>query len=209
MPYLYGENRRELRREMKAHLEECPECRDRLSQLQTSKGRLDAWKLPKLSTHRSWALKLSWAMTGLVLVCAGFAAGRFSGTGTDPAQLQARIEAGVQTKLAKELKPLVAEEVKQASEETLLTAGHQTERLIAAFVTTLQAQRNEDRRAIEAAFQRLESQRVTDLASLKQELDTLAVNTDLGLRHTRAGLVELANYRALGGNSEPLQKTTQ
>ena len=152
---------------------------------------------------------LKWAVVAACLLFAGFTAGRLRQGGADQAELRASIEAAVRKQLRAELSPMVREEVRLASASTLDVAGQQAERLVGSYLSTLQLQRVEDRRLIQSSFERIESQRVADLASLKKELDTLAVNTDAGLRHTAAGLVELATYRASPQISETIEKRTQ
>jgi hypothetical protein len=50
-----------------------------------------------------------------------------------------------------------------------------------------------------AALSKLASQHDADYLSLKQDLDTVAVNTDAGLRQTAQQLVALAGSEPAGG----------
>ena len=60
-----------------------------------------------------------------------------------------------------------------------------------------EAKRVEDARAFYAALEKLDAQRIADYVSLKKELDTVAVLTDVGLRNTEQELAQLAdNSRA-------------
>lgn len=204
MPYLYGESRPEVARELAAHLESCLQCREQLAGWRASVKRLDNWKLPR--TGRADVMGVSvlrWAVATLVLLLAGFAVGRLTGPAVDTESLRSSIEPELRRQLTEELTSVVRAQVKEAAESTLHTAAREAEAIAAAYVRGLQAQRAEDRRAVETALARLETERLTDLATLKQELDTLAVNTDAGLRQTTAGLVELAHYRTVARGSEP------
>ena len=48
MPYLYGEAEPAVWRDLRAHLNECAECRTQLKQWQSTRRRLSAWRLPRL-----------------------------------------------------------------------------------------------------------------------------------------------------------------
>ena len=63
------------------------------------------------------------------------------------------------------------------------------------------AVRAEDNQAVYAALNKLESQLVANYVSLKKDLDTVAVWTDVGLRRAQQQLVQLADYTQPARNS--------
>ena len=62
------------------------------------------------------------------------------------------------------------------------------------YAKALEAKRTEDSQAIYAALNKLESQVLADVVSLKKDVDTVAWWTDAGLRRARQELVQLADY---------------
>ncbi len=212
VPYLSGESPAQTRRVLKQHLSGCPECRSQLAEWRASLKRLDSWKLPRAQAPARLLLApatLKWAFAALALLLAGFAAGRFGTARPDTATLQASITPALRNTLLQDLAVVAREQASQVAAATLRAGGTEAERSAAAYAKALEAQRAEDRRAIDAVLARLETQHMADLAALKQQLDTLALNTDASLRHTAQGLVLLANYRETPTATESPRKSTQ
>ena len=76
---------------------------------------------------------------------------------------------------------------------TLAAAGEQTKQVLTEYAKAFETGRVEDNRAFYAALEKLESQRITDLLSLKKDVDTVAVLTDAGLRQL-ASYTQPANF---------------
>jgi uncharacterized protein (DUF885 family) len=108
--------------------------------------------------------------------------------------LKAALEADLRQQLQQEFAVKLQSELAQASSKTLTAANKQARDLLSDYISADQAKRTEDNHAILAALERMSKQHLADYASLKQELDTVAFNTDAGLRHTEQQLVELASY---------------
>lgn len=200
VPYIFDEATPETRRRLKEHLAACPSCQEQLDSWKRSLGRLDAWKLPRFSRPVEFFQPfLKWAVAAvalLVVLAGGVAMGRLL-TGTpDTARLKAALEADLRQQLQQEFAVKLQTELAQTSSKTLHAANQQARDLLADYISTDQAKRTEDNQAIVAALERMSKQHLADYASLKQELDTVAVNTDAGLRHTEQQLVQLANYDA-------------
>ena len=94
-------------------------------------------------------------------------------------------------------------ELNKSAADTLAASGEQTEELAADYAAALEAKRTEDNQAIYTALQKLDSQRIADYLSLKRDLDTVALNTDAGLRRTEQQMVQLADYTQPAGTSNP------
>jgi anti-sigma factor RsiW len=205
VPYLYDEGPAEKRRALKAHLDSCPECRGRLAEWRGGLKRLNVWKLPRAQTPgRALAGgALRWAFAALVLLLAGFAAGRFGSERANAAQMRERIEPELKKALLQELAVAARAEANSIAASTARAAEQETGRILATWLQALQVQRTEDQQALQGTLDRLETQRVADLAALKRELDTLALNTDAGLRHTVEGLVQLASLRESPATAPP------
>jgi hypothetical protein len=174
VPYLYGETRPDVRRHLKAHLQECSECREEIQNWKQSLGRLDAWKLPSTrSTSDLFAPLLRLAFAAIVVLGVGFAAGRWSATGATAEKVRAAVE----PQLRKELVQLAREEAGRATAATLAAANEQSERIAAAYSQAL-------------------------WFSLKKDVDVLAVNVDAGLRNTTQELIQLIDYKKPDSSGE-------
>lgn len=165
VPYLYGGLAAGTRRQFKAHLKACPECRGEIERWRRSAGRLKAWKLPRAQTpFPVFAPALKWAVAALVVLAVGFAAGRFTGTEAVAARVRAQMEPQVRSALQEQMTQLVRNEVDHRSSVLLQAAGDQTEKLLAAYDTVNENRRTQD-------LQRL-------YVALKRQLDTVAINTE-------------------------------
>jgi hypothetical protein len=177
VPFLYGESKREVRRQLQAHLGECADCRAQVEAWQESIQRLDRWKLPRRSRAIEWFVPaLKWATaTGLVLAL-GFGIGRSTAAGSDVEKLRARLEPQLRESLRQEMTQMVRDEVGRSVSTTLAAAGERAEKLLAAYNSVQETRRAED-------LERL-------YVAIKKQLDTVAINT-------QNELVQLA------GNSRP------
>jgi hypothetical protein len=193
VPYLFGEVETESRRQLRAHLQSCPECRGQIERWKHTLGRLDVWQLPKRARPREgFAPVFRWAVaTALVMLGLGFALGRLATPAPNPAQLQAAIEQKLRQELRGDLARMLHEEL-AASDAALAGAGEQTKTWLAEYASAFDARLNTER-----------AERVADCLSLKQDVDTLAINADASLRHTQQGLALLAHYPPGTAPEEP------
>jgi ribosome-associated translation inhibitor RaiA len=205
--YLFGETPAETSRQLKGHLRSCSECREEIEGWKTSLGRLSAWKLPPAATPREiFQPFLKWAAAPAIILCLGFGIGRFTFARADVETVRAAIEPAMRQQLRQEVAQLVRDEQARAADAALATSGAQTRKLLADYAKGFELRRTEDNQAIYAALDKLDAQRIADALSLKKELDTVAVNTDAGLRHTEQELVQLAGYTQPSGSLNAPQK---
>jgi len=196
--YVFGETRADTSRQLKAHLRNCSECREEIEGWKSSLGRLDAWKLPPVATRREiFQPLLKWTAAVALILCVGFGIGRVTSAREDIETVRAAIEPAMRQQLRQEFSQLVRDEVAKAASAT----GAQTRELLAEYARGVEIRRAEDNQAIYAAFDKLDTQRIADVLSLKKELDTVAVNTDAGLRHTEQELVQLVGYNQPANSS--------
>ncbi len=199
VPYVFGEAQSAIRRQLKLHLDNCAECREQLESWRRSLGRLNAWRLPRWQNGAGLlAPSLKWALAAGLMICVGFGVGRLTAPRATIDQVRAAVEPGIRQQLSQELAGMVREQVSQAASATLAAAGAQTERLLVSYADSLEADRATDTEAIYATLDRLQKQRLEDYLALKRDLDTVAVNTDAGLRRTEQQLVQLADYSPAG-----------
>ena len=192
MPFLFGEVKPDVRQQLNAHLEVCAECRQEVENWQRSLARLEAWKLPRRwKSPELYVPALKWAAAALLMLGFGFGVGRISAAGSGAAKDRAALKVQLKEELRQELTQLAREEVSRATPATLAAARSEASKLLAAYGTNLETQRDADNQVIRTALERLQMQNI----SLKKELDTVAVNTDAGLQQTEQQLAQLAVYK--------------
>jgi hypothetical protein len=202
IPYVCGEATRDERQRLSEHLRNCPDCRREIESWKRSLSRLDRWRLPAPPRNsQAFAPLLKWAVPafGVVVLALVFAAGRFSGKSASAEQLRAVLEPRLRQELQNEFAPMIRYEIAKSSAITMDAARQQTQELLSAAAQVLETRRANDTRAVYAAMDKL-------YVALKKDLDTVAVNTDAGLRRTENQLVQLADY-AQPGNIPPSRQT--
>jgi len=172
MSYLYGELESTERADLARHLRDCADCRAKLDAWQEARTDLDAWELPLKRARPMIAQPaFKWAAAAVIMLSAGFIVGRLTSAAVDVGKMRAAIE------------PQMRQEFRQELAQSL-----------GEFAQALETKRIADGRAMYAAVEKLDSQRVADYVSLKRDLDTVAVLTDASLRNTEQQLVQLADY---------------
>lgn len=183
--FLYRETTPAQHRELADHLQQCPTCRARVAAWQDTMTVLDQWKQP---VSRKTALRMlrpvRWAAAALLLLGLGMAAGRWL---SPPADLSA-LRAG--------LLPILREEVRRDLQHDLVAAvqlaADQTDQNIADVVESWARSRDQDQRSFLAWRRQAESQRTADLAWIRRDLETLALNANEQFDTTHQALGQLA-----------------
>jgi Putative zinc-finger len=207
VPYVFGEAKPEARRRLRQHLAECAECRDEVERWKQSLNRLDAWRLPRPARYPQvlepllrWAV--AGAMAGAILL-AGFAAGRFSSPKPALAEVRQEVAMEVRQQLHQELARQLNAKLASATSDAVAASVARTRQLLTVYAQAQEARRAEQARAIAVALDQLDrrwqAQRVADYMTLKEQLDTVAVNTDAGLR-------QLADARQPDASPSPAKK---
>jgi anti-sigma factor RsiW len=208
MSYLYDELTAEEHSSLAAHLAVCPECKMRVNDWRSARKNLDAWQLPARPARVPLQRPLvRWAAAAALMIGIGFGVGRFATSATANAgKIRAAIEPEIRQQLRQEFTQLLRDELDKAASATLAASGEQTKHWVEDYAQALEAKRTEDGQAIKAALNKLESQLLADVFSLKKDVDTLAVWTDAGLRRARQELVQLADYTQPADISNSPQK---
>jgi hypothetical protein len=134
VPYLYGEDKPDLRRKLKEHLKSCAECREELQNWQRSLHRLDAWKLPRTNARLdAFTPFLKWAAAALIVLGLGFGFGRLTARQADLEQVRARVVPEIRREFAEMLR----QEIGKSSATTLAQAQRQAEEVGAAYYALL------------------------------------------------------------------------
>jgi L-lactate utilization protein LutC len=125
-----------------------------------------------------------WAAAAIVMLALGFGLGRSSG-GVSPETV-----AALRDDLRGELEELVKAQVAESTATTLAAAQENTAAAMREFADLYQSDRSAANQAISTALSRLDAAFV----SLRRDLETVALNSDVGLRQTQQQLVRLADY---------------
>jgi hypothetical protein len=198
MSYLYDELTGEQHASLAAHLVACPECTSNIAEWRGLKKDLDAWQIAakpvRVVSSHPW---VRWAAAAVVVLSVGFSMGRFSTSASaDPEKLRAAIEPSIREQLRKEFAQVLRDELDKSSTETLADANNHTKELIGDFAKAYEQNRAGDNQAVYAALNKLNDGHVAALASLRKELETVAVLTDVGFRQAQREIYQLADYKA-------------
>jgi hypothetical protein len=125
---------------------------------------------------------VSLAAAAVVLVTAGLALGRYTfPTGPDLEALSEGMRQEIHTAMTK-----ANDSVRQGNQQAIRA-------LLAEYALVQEDRRQEDLAALALALRNLETQHTTDYASLRRDLETVAVLTDASFRQTQDQMVHLAS----------------
>ena len=157
MDYLYNEAPANERAKLSAHLAACPDCRERVQGWQQTMTTLDTWQpAVKTAPAFSWLPAIRWAAAAMLMLGLGFGLSRMTAPQVDVAAVQAQVRA----ELAAELKQQMQQNMEQ-------------------FTAKLDRQRVEEQQQIVQTLRQMETQRLADLASLRYDMESLAMSAQL------------------------------
>ena len=116
------------------------------------------------------------------------------------------VRAAIEPQLRREFAQMLNEELSMSSTATLQASAQQTKVMLADYAGAAETSRATDNAAILTALNKLSEQRLADYLLLKKDVDTVAVNTDLGFRSTQQELNQLAVYPPPGSVPNPQLK---
>jgi len=204
MSYLYDELDSAERASLSAHLQGCQDCKAKVSDWRATRKNLDTWRLAPVKRRRAAFAPpvFKWAAAAALCLCVGFGVGRLTSATVSVEKLRAAIE----PQLRQEVALMLRRELDQTAAATLRVSSEQTKALLADYAAAAATKRAEDNSAVFTALNKLDAQRIADYLSLKKDVDTVAINTDAGLRSTQRELIQLADYTPSGGNSNSKPK---
>jgi hypothetical protein len=189
--YLYREADRTTRARLETHLADCETCRSQLDQWKTVQQHLDTWRLPGPARiprpSPAFPRIVRWAVAALLMITIGFALGRSS----DPSPEDI---AALRQELKAELAELVDAQIAESTTFTLAAAQEHNVGLMREFLDYYRAERSAENKALSTVLSRLDASRNADFLSLRKDLETVALNSDVGLRQTQQQLFRLADY---------------
>lgn len=197
MSYVYDETDSRERAELDAHLHECATCREAVANWRGTMSRLDedhaTLALPprRARTGFRWQPVVRWALTACVVVCAGFAAGRYGTT----SQEQFRTElATAREQMADEIRARYAEDLKTIVDAAVTATTLQNQEALASIKQEFVDARATDQRQLLTVLDRMELQRTEDYRRLSGGLVRLARQTGDGFKQAEEQLNTLASY---------------
>ncbi len=199
--YLYDEAAPARRARLEAHLRDCPDCQRQLAQWQDTRAALDAWQLPAARSPRPRATASEaarWAVAALLVLGLGWWGGRLAAP-------PAPDLGALRTAVAEELRPALEREFQTRLDATLQAAEQRHAERVQALATAWAAARAEDQQATLSLYQRAERQRLSDYATLRRDLETVAIVAQDAIGRTRQQLSQLAVHTpatAVGGGEE-------
>jgi hypothetical protein len=180
MSFLYHEDDSSRHATMQTHLENCAECAGRLKVWRGSMQSLDGW--PTSAQRRSPGRFQPWlqvAAAAVFMIGLGFAIGRAA----RPAPIDV---AALKAELARDFDARLT--------STVASSTSEVQRLLAGFIQAQDDRRTLDREVIVTALRQLDAKYAANVAALRNELETVAVNTQDGLLETHEQLGLLASY---------------
>jgi len=179
MDYLYNEISRKEKAALGAHLQICAKCRGDVKNWRAAMGMLDADKsfgaAAPSSMPQPW---LKWGIAAAIMLLAGFGVGRFTSPGrAEIKELRASVKSELRTELLAELRKEQSAQLEQ-------------------FRLDAETRRELDKKAIYNTMGTLDSARQAEYASLRKELETVALFTQAGFQQAQQQIVTLASSQS-------------
>jgi hypothetical protein len=194
MSFQYDELTAENRAALQSHLEACAECRAQLKTWQGAARELDNWRLPPRRKTLRRASVVRWSAAAMVAGLAVIGAARIATLSKEVNQLRAEVQ--------RSSRPDFDAALAQASDQTTKSANAEAQALIAAVAQHLEEKRLADQQATFAALQKLNARHTEDFASMRKELETVAVFTEAGLQRAQNQLANIAYSPASISNNK-------
>jgi hypothetical protein len=185
MSYLYDELSAKPRTSLESHLAACVECRAQLQVWQGAAREMNQWRMPARRRLARPTTFLRWAAAAAVIGLVALGGVRFVALNNEVKQLRA--EVGHVSQRDSDGAALA-----EASAAAAKSAGIEAQALISALAERMEGLRLADQQAMLAALQKLNARHTEDFASMRKELETVAVFTEAGLQRTQTQLANLA-----------------
>jgi len=176
MSYLYQEVSRSEKARLAAHLAACGGCQAKVKRWENAMSALDHGKgLAQRPHFRVPSPMLKWGIAAVLTLTIGFGAGRLVSPAADAKVLRASLKSEIRSELLTELK-------------------RQQEQELAAYKRSAEEKLALDNKLILSALDKLDADRQSDYASLRKELETVAVLTQDSFQRAQQQIVTLASF---------------
>lgn len=185
--YLYGELPPDQQARLDDHVRSCPDCQRQAGAWQAAMSSLDTWRIParRSRSARGFRGYARWAVAAAAVLGIGWLGGSLSGS--DP---------GASERLRAEYLPALKQELRQEFQAQLAAAiqasDDRTEDRLVELAQAWSDARGEDQEAMRILYQRLDRQQRLDNASLRRDLETVAVVAQTAIGATQEQLTQLA-----------------
>lgn len=212
---LYGELPAGGETRLKEHLAHCPSCADKVAGWRGAMRSLDEWEWtaggPAKRRPARWT---GWSAAAGLLLLAGLA-GQIAWATSAASKSEQRVEASVRGKVMATLRDETAriveteigranlvhrEELQSLAESVAAATTGESRRLLADFVQSADARQLADYRQIHNQILQIENARAKEYQKLRQDLETVAVLTETGLRRAQDQIVTLASFTETPAN---------
>jgi hypothetical protein len=196
MSYCYRESNARERAELAAHLRSCPQCAATMDAWQETRTDLNVFRLHRTRRAKGqifMPMVLKWAAV-IALLASVFGLGKWSSTSRNFEAFRAKLEPELRAEFRAEFSQLLQNEIEKTRGSMAAASDERAKELLKAFASETNARQKKELQALYAAMARIDSQRTSDYAVLKSELDALAINADAELRTTDQHLHELATF---------------
>lgn len=174
MTLLYGDGPEQSLQSLRAHLASCAECRHRYASWEKAAGDMNTWKLTPPVRRTSVATPLlRWAAAAAV---AGLA-------------IAGGMRLWTMERTVNELRAELRQKGSPAGIEQLRA---ETRKMVEAATAEFEQKRSSDQQAVVALLDQLQRKSAATYAGLRKELETVAVMTEAGLRHTENEIANIA-----------------
>lgn len=221
MEFLYKELPAGQRSAVEKHLRDCGDCTRRRAELEGTSRRLDSWNVQARPTQRLTANSgLRWAAAAALLISTAFAGGRWTKAAASKEEIAAvevRVASSVEKTLAERLHAQLGQQMRDEVAKTIAEMRVKVQEDLASALKSVEAAtvadaaaanrkqleelqvqlaaiREEDRKTVYAALEKLDAQRVTEYRRLREDLEKVALFTDQNFRDAQRKLVQLAGY---------------
>lgn len=184
MAFLYDEAGAVERVELQAHLRDCPACQKQFAAWKHTGRQLDEWVVPTRGRRFAWSGVSKWAAAAAIVGVVGLGGFRMISLQNEVQQLRAEMQDTV--------KRQVAALATEASAEAKANVLAEAQSLVTGVAQRLEEKRLSDQQALIAAVQRLSDRQTHDYASLRQQLETVAVYAETGLQNAQDQIATMA-----------------
>lgn len=169
MTLLYGEADASQRASLEQHLAGCEQCRSSVAAFKGTMGELSTWKLPR-KRQRQRTPVAAWAAAAAILALAAVGGARL-------------------WTLEAQVRELRAEVARTAGDSSIASLREELRQVAAEN----EKARASDRDAFAGALQRAQATAAANYATLRKELETVAILTEAGFQSTQSEIAQLAS----------------